>query len=98
MIDGPVGALRLHIFIPDDPARGVMVRIHGGGWVGGAPEDDEALNDHICRTCQVAIVSLPAAGGPGIRLQEQGRDLTPQEWHDFIREYGSAMLPADGEG
>jgi acetyl esterase/lipase len=57
VIDGPGGALRLHVFVPDTPARGVMIRIHGGGWVGGAPEDDEALNDHICRTCQVVIVS-----------------------------------------
>jgi acetyl esterase len=57
VVDGPGGDLRLHTFAPEAPARGVMVRIHGGGWVGGAPEDDEALNDHICRTCQVAIVS-----------------------------------------
>jgi acetyl esterase len=57
VIDGPAGDLRLHIFVPQAPARGLIVRIHGGGWVGGAPEDDEALNDHICRTCQVAIVS-----------------------------------------
>jgi acetyl esterase/lipase len=57
VIDGPGGDLRLHVFIPDAPARGVMVRIHGGGWVGGAPEDDEAVNDHISRTCQTAIVS-----------------------------------------
>jgi acetyl esterase/lipase len=35
----------------------VIVRVPGGGWVGGAPEDDEALNDHIARTCHVAIVS-----------------------------------------
>lgn len=57
VIEGPGGDLRLHIFVPDAPARGLMVRIHGGGWVGGAPEDDEALNDHICRTCEVVIVS-----------------------------------------
>src|SRR5690348_13992263 len=43
-----------------------MVRIHGGGWVGGAPEDDEALNDHICRICEVAIVS------PEYRLAPEG--------------------------
>jgi hypothetical protein len=35
---------------------------------------------------------------PGNRLQEQGRDRTPQEWEDFIRQHGSAMLPPDGEG
>ena len=57
-----LAAMRLHIFAPDQPPRPdrrapSWVRIHGGGWVGGAPEDDEALNDHICRTCRVAIVS-----------------------------------------
>ena len=56
-IPGPGGALRLHIFTPPGPARAVMLRIHGGGWTAGAPEDDETLNDHIARTCQVAIVS-----------------------------------------
>jgi acetyl esterase len=55
--DVVAGDLRLHVFAPEAQARGVMVRIHGGGWVGGAPEDDDALNDHLCRTCQVAIVS-----------------------------------------
>jgi acetyl esterase len=57
IVDGPGGGLRLHVFTPEAPARGVMVRIHGGGWIGGAPEDDEALNDHLARTCQLAIVS-----------------------------------------
>jgi hypothetical protein len=40
----------------------------------------------------------PAEGRPAIRLQDLGRDLTPQEWEDFIRQHGSAMLPPDGEG
>jgi acetyl esterase/lipase len=57
VVNGPSGDLRLRIFAPEEAAVGVLVRIHGGGWVGGAPEDDEALNDHICRVCHVAIVS-----------------------------------------
>jgi hypothetical protein len=40
----------------------------------------------------------PAEGAPAIRLQEPGRDLTPREWQDFIRQHGSEMLPPDGEG
>jgi acetyl esterase len=56
-IAGPGGDLRLHIFTPAGSARAVIVRIHGGGWAAGAPEDDEALNDQIARRCQVAIVS-----------------------------------------
>lgn len=42
--------------------------------------------------------ALRADGAPGLRLQEQGRDLTPQEWEDFIRQNGTEMLPPDGEG
>jgi acetyl esterase/lipase len=78
VIDGPGGALRVHIFTPEAPARGVMVRIHGGGWVGGAPEDDEALNDHICRTCQIAIVS------PEYRLAPEGGVTILDEIEDCL--------------
>jgi len=56
-IAGPYQDLRLHIFTPASSARAVIVRIHGGGWASGAPEDDEALNDQIARRCQVAIIS-----------------------------------------
>jgi acetyl esterase len=83
MIDGPGGELRLHIFTPDAPAHGVMVRIHGGGWVGGAPEDDEALNDHICRTCQVAIVSPEYRLAPenGVTILDEIEDcLAAARW------------------
>jgi acetyl esterase len=54
---GPGGDLRLHIFTPPGPVRGAIVRIHGGGWAAGAPEDDEAVNDQIARRCGVAVVS-----------------------------------------
>lgn len=30
--------------------------------------------------------------------QKTSSDLTPQEWEDFIRQHGSAMLRPDGEG
>jgi len=81
--DGPGGELRLHIFAPDHPARAVMVRIHGGGWVGGAPEDDAALNDHLCRTCQVAIVSPEYRLAPenGITILDEIEDcLAAARW------------------
>jgi hypothetical protein len=35
---------------------------------------------------------------PEFASKNRARDLTPQERHDFIREYGFAMLPPDGEG
>jgi acetyl esterase/lipase len=32
------GRIRLHTFVPDGAVRGVMLRIHGGGWAAGAPK------------------------------------------------------------
>jgi acetyl esterase len=83
VIDGPGGDLRLRVLVPEAPARGVMIRIHGGGWVGGAPEDDEAINDHLCRTCQVAIVSPDYRLAPddGVTIREEIEDcLAAVRW------------------
>src|ERR1700746_2973709 len=91
--DPPGGDLRLHIFTPDQPARAVMIRIHGGGWVGGAPEDDEALNDHICRTCQLAIVSpeYRLATENGITILDEIEDcLAAARWtHQSASRFGT---------
>lgn len=27
-----------------------------------------------------------------------GRELTPEDWNEFLHEHGSEMLPPDGEG
>jgi acetyl esterase/lipase len=71
VIAGPGGDLRLHIFMPEKAPRGVIVRIHGGGWAAGAPEDDEALNDRIARACGVAIVSPEYRLTPAVTIREQ---------------------------
>ena len=95
VIDGPGGDLRLHIFVPEAPARGVMVRIHGGGWVGGTPEDDEALNDHICRICEGAIVS------PEYRLAPEGGVTFLDEIEDCLAAVDGRTprrRPASGPG
>jgi len=100
VIDGPGGDLRLHIFAPDALARGVMVRIHGGGWVGGAPEDDEALNDHICRTCQVAIVSPEYRLAPenGVTILDEIEDcLAAIRWvHQSSARFGAGRMMIAG--
>jgi len=70
-IPRPDGMLRLHVFTPDGPARGVFVRIHGGGWAAGAPEDDESLNDQIARECNVAVVSPSYRLAPEVSVREQ---------------------------
>jgi acetyl esterase len=98
--DGPGGDLRLHIFAPGQPARAVMIRIHGGGWVGGAPEDDEALNDHICRTCQVAIVSPEYRLAPenGITILDEIEDcLAAARWaHQSASRFGTRRMMIAG--
>ena len=100
LIDGPGGALRLHIFMPDGVPLGVIVRIHGGGWVGGAPEDDEALNDHISRTCQVAIVSPEYRLAPenGVTILDQIEDcLAAVRWaHESSARFGTERMMIAG--
>jgi acetyl esterase len=56
-IPSPGGGLRLRIFTPESPVRAAMLRIHGGGWAAGAPEDDDVLNDQLARGCGIAVIS-----------------------------------------
>ncbi len=45
-----------------------------------------------------AILLRPDTSWEAIRERAGGRDLTPQEWEDFLAEHSSAMLPPDDEG
>ena len=56
-IDGPAGPLRLRTFARDEPA-GVLLHIHGGGWMAGTPEMMDMLNDLVSNSCNVAVVSV----------------------------------------
>jgi acetyl esterase/lipase len=100
VINGPGGDLRLHIFTPEAPARGVIVRIHGGGWVGGAPEDDEALNDHVCRACHVAIVSPEYRLAPenAVTILDEIEDcLAAARWaHESCSRFGTERMMIAG--
>jgi acetyl esterase len=100
VVDGPGGGLRLHVFTPEAPARGVIVRIHGGGWVGGAPEDDEAVNDHLCRTCGVAIVSPEYRLAPenGVTILDEIADcLAAARWaHASSARFGTGHMMLAG--
>ena len=57
-VPGPGGPLRLRVFRPEAPARAVMLHIHGGGWITGRPEVNDRLNELVCRSDQVAVVSV----------------------------------------
>lgn len=56
-IHGPAGDIPLTIFRPDT-IRGVVLDIHGGGWMQGSPDNDAQLNDKMARACKVAVVSV----------------------------------------
>lgn len=57
MVPGPAGDIPIRVFIPDK-AAGVYMHMHGGGFMlGSADQQDEFLFE-ICRTCQVAVVSV----------------------------------------
>lgn len=56
-VSGPAGAASVRIIRPAGPLDGVVFHIHGGGFVLGAPTDDDGVNDLLARTAGVAVVS-----------------------------------------
>ena len=57
MVAGPGGPLRLREFRPEQ-ASGVMLHIHGGGWMTGEPELTDLLNEALSAQLNLAIVSV----------------------------------------
>jgi acetyl esterase len=93
------GSIRLHTFIPDGPIRGVMLRIHGGGWAAGAPEDDDTVNDRYARTCGLALVSPEYRLTPDVTAVEQIAEcVAVAEWlaANAATEFGSDLLLIGG--
>lgn len=60
----PVRVLR-----PREPARAIVLDIHGGGWVIGNPQMNDALNAAMVTACQVAVVSVDYRLLPRFTLQ-----------------------------
>lgn len=56
-IPGPAGSIRLRTFVPEE-VRGVMLHIHGGGWISGSPEMTDLLHEMVMDTCKLAVVSV----------------------------------------
>ena len=78
---GPGGNLRLRIFSPTAPIRAAMLRIHGGGWAAGAPEDDDVLNDQLARACGIAVISPEYRLTPDATIADQIADtLATADW------------------
>jgi acetyl esterase len=57
MVPGPAGDIPIRVFIPDK-AAGVYMHIHGGGFMLGTVDQHDELLFEICRTCQIAVVSV----------------------------------------
>lgn len=52
------GCLSVRILRPQGPIKGIVLDIHGGGWViGNAPLNDR-LNAAMAKACQLAVVSV----------------------------------------
>lgn len=56
-IPGPAGDIELRMFVPPSPA-GVYLHIHGGGWVIGSADGQDATLESIADTTRLAVVSV----------------------------------------
>jgi acetyl esterase len=98
-VETRAGALRLRTFVPDGPIRGVMLRIHGGGWAAGAPEDDDTVNDRYARACGLVIVSPEYRLAPDVTVIEQIAEcVAVAEWlaANAAAQFGSNTLLIGG--
>jgi acetyl esterase/lipase len=56
-ISGPAGPVRLRTFVPDQ-VDGVLLHIHGGGFVTGSPEMTDLLHEMLSKQLDLAVVSV----------------------------------------
>lgn len=56
-IETDIGPLRIRTVVPDSP-RGVYLHIHGGGWVLGAADQQDALLEGIADGAGLAVASV----------------------------------------
>ena len=57
-IQGPGGELRLRVFTPKGVARGLLLHIHGGGWILGSPEMADQQNEALARKHGLVVASV----------------------------------------
>ena len=98
-IVGPSGPLRLREFRPDK-AVGAMLHIHGGGWMTGEPELTDLLNEALCESLGLAIVSVEYRLAPEHPYPAGPDDCEAAAlWliENAAREYGTERLLIGGE-
>lgn len=98
-IAGPAGELTLRTFTPDT-VRGVFLHLHGGGWVLGAADQQDALLSTIATTAEVAVVSLEYRLAPEHPFPAAPDDCAAAAgWllEHAVREWGTDRLLIGGE-
>ena len=98
-ITTPRGDIRLHVFMPDGPVRGVMLDLHGGGWAAGTPEDDDTFNDQMARACRLAVAGPEYRLVPDVTIAEQiDQCVAVAEWlaANAAAEFGTGTLLIGG--
>lgn len=94
-IPGPGKEIWLRIFVPEGEPRGVMLRIHGGGFAAGLPEDDDAVNDTIARANHIVVISPEYRLVPDVTVLDQIEDcVAAARW--AISHYDTQKLLLSG--
>lgn len=62
--------VRLRVLLPAGAPRGVVLDIHGGGWVIGNAAMNDAFNGPMARECGVAVVSVDYSLAPRASIGE----------------------------
>ncbi|MFD0312810.1 alpha/beta hydrolase [Streptomyces flavalbus] len=99
-VNGPRGRVRLRVFTPDRPARAVLLNIHGGGFVMGAPEMNDGLNAALSRALDIAVVSVDYRLAPEHAYPAAHDDCeTAASWlvEHGAAEFGTSRLLINGE-
>src|SRR4051812_8101201 len=90
-LDGP----RARVLVPREPARGVIVYYHGGGWVTGAIESYDALGRRLAARTGCAVVLVGYRLAPEHRYPTAVQDAwTALRWTaDHVEEIAGAPVP-----
>ncbi|GAA1223202.1 alpha/beta hydrolase [Pseudonocardia alaniniphila] len=99
LIPGTAGEVRVRIIRPDEEARAVLLDVHGGGWFGGKPEENDYANELTARDAGVATVSVDYRLAPEHPYPAGLEDvLAAVEWliDNAVSEFGTEKLLISG--
>ena len=100
-IAGPGGPLPIRIYAPAAPSLGVLVYLHGGGWVIGSIETADAACRALARRTPCTVVSVGYRLAPEHRFPAAVEDaLAATQWavaHAAELTGGSALVAVGGD-